>query len=176
MSAAEISPPLILTAKLDPLSQAWFDALRERHFPPERNLIPAHLSLFHRLPGELEHALRKDLREECAAQSEIPASVTGLRFLGKGVAYTLESPGLQRLHANLSGRWKPHLAAQDLQRLSPHVTVQNKSPPRTAKTLYARLASTFEPAPVNVQGVSLWSYLRGPWQHLEDFAFEKINA
>lgn len=175
MYAAEIRP-LILTARLDPLSQIAFDALREQHFPPERNHIPAHLSLFHRLPGDLEETLREDLLEECSSRSVIPALITGLRFLGKGVACTLESPGLQSLHASLSLCWRPHLAAQDRQRLSPHVTIQNKAPPRTAKTLYTHLAATFEPAPATVEGLSLWRYLGGPWQHLEDFDLSNINA
>jgi hypothetical protein len=39
----------ILTAELDPASFAWLDWLRREHFPPERNLLPAHLTLFHRL-------------------------------------------------------------------------------------------------------------------------------
>lgn len=175
MPATEVRP-LILTAKLDPVSQAAFDSLRELHFPPERNMIPAHLSLFNQLPGRLLQTLRNDLREECSAKAPIPASVTGLRLLGKGVAYTLESPDLQSLHDNLSRRWKPCLAAQDRSRLSPHVTVQNKVSPATASTLHTHLAATFEPSPVNIEGLSLWRYLGGPWKHLEDFDLEKINA
>src|SRR6478736_2886397 len=39
----------ILTAELDPASFDWLDGLRRVHFPPARNLLPAHLTLFHRL-------------------------------------------------------------------------------------------------------------------------------
>ena len=39
----------ILTAELDGASFDWLDELRRAHFPPERNLLPAHLTLFHRL-------------------------------------------------------------------------------------------------------------------------------
>src|ERR1700712_5017184 len=43
--------PLILTLALHGEDQARFDRLRIAHFPPERNLIPAHITMFHHLPG-----------------------------------------------------------------------------------------------------------------------------
>lgn len=42
----------ILTAELDADSFDWLDRLRRDHFPPERNLLRAHLTLFHRLSCE----------------------------------------------------------------------------------------------------------------------------
>ena len=44
-----MNPTYILTAELDPDSFEWLDGLRRQHFPPERNLLSAHLTLFHRL-------------------------------------------------------------------------------------------------------------------------------
>src|SRR5262245_10736097 len=44
-----MEPTYILTAELDADSFAWLDSLRRNHFSPERNLLPAHLTLFHRL-------------------------------------------------------------------------------------------------------------------------------
>src|SRR5665213_909256 len=38
----------VFTAEMDDASLAWLDGLRCRHFPPERNFLPAHLMLFHR--------------------------------------------------------------------------------------------------------------------------------
>jgi len=38
----------ILTAELDPETFAWLDDLRRAHFLTERNLLPAHVTLFHR--------------------------------------------------------------------------------------------------------------------------------
>ena len=52
MAAAEDGhDPLILTLMLDAGTQAWLEALRRAHFPPGRNLVPAHVTLFHALPG-----------------------------------------------------------------------------------------------------------------------------
>ena len=51
--------PLIVSALLDPDSFAWLDGLRRAHFPAERNLLDAHLTLFHALPPSLEPELRR---------------------------------------------------------------------------------------------------------------------
>lgn len=163
--------PLILTAKLDYASQASFYELRQRYFPSGRNMIPAHLSLFNRLPGDVLGPIISDLEESSSGRNDIPAVVSGLRFLGKGVAYTLDAPGLAALRAELAERWEQLLGPQDLQGISPHVTIQNKVDPATAKSLYRHLSSTFTPTRVTVEGVSLWRYLGGPWVHLRDFRF-----
>ena len=44
--------PLILTARVAEKDIKQFDRLREAHFPPDRNVLRAHLTMFHRLPGE----------------------------------------------------------------------------------------------------------------------------
>ena len=46
--------PLIVTAELGPADFAWLDAQRRAHFPPERNQLAAHLTMFHALPPSLE--------------------------------------------------------------------------------------------------------------------------
>ena len=43
--------PLILTAQIPETFLARFDRLRQIHFPPDRNFLRAHLTMFHRLPG-----------------------------------------------------------------------------------------------------------------------------
>ena len=49
----------ILTAELDSDSFAWLDGLRRDHFPPERNWLPAHLTIFHRLTQDRIANLRR---------------------------------------------------------------------------------------------------------------------
>lgn len=163
--------PLILTAKLDETAQTSFDALRQRYFPAHRNLVPAHLSLFQQLPGRNLQQVRADLEEVCSEFAPFAARVDGLRFLGKGVAYTLDSPELRALHRQLSRGWEPFLEAQDLQGLSAHITVQNKVSPHDARRLYEYLDANFAPTVAVVEGVSLWRYLGGPWETVQDFLF-----
>jgi hypothetical protein len=163
--------PLIVTLALDEASFRFFEAARQRHFPPERNLIPAHVTLFHALPGEQLTTVRHDLDQVCRTQAPLRTDVVGLRSLGHGVAYTLESVGLSRLRDNLADRWGAWLTAQDRQKHRPHVTVQNKVDPEVARALLAELQTTFEPFAATGQGLHLWSYRGGPWDALATIPF-----
>jgi 2'-5' RNA ligase len=172
------SEPLIVTLLLDPAAQERFDRLRAAHFParplpgarPELARggeegvfrLAAHVTLFHALPGEQVDAVSADLAE-AARRPAFDVAVTGLRLLGRGVAYTLETPELTALRAGLATAWAPWLTPQDRQRHAPHVTVQNKVEPAVARALRDRLAAEFVPHRVRARGLGLWRYLGGPW-------------
>jgi hypothetical protein len=66
---ADAAQPLILTLALDGEAFAFFDGLRRAHFPPERNVVPAHVTLFHALPGEQRPAIGSLLDLVCRARS-----------------------------------------------------------------------------------------------------------
>ena len=93
--------PLIVTLLLEETAQQRFDRLREQHFPPERNFLAAHVTLFHALPGEQLDAVLADLAE-AADRPAFDVAVTGVRFLGRGVAYSLASSEVAALRAGLS--------------------------------------------------------------------------
>ncbi|PPQ28559.1 2'-5' RNA ligase family protein [Rhodopila globiformis] len=162
-------PPLILTLALDPESQARFDALRSAHFPPERRFVGAHVTLFHALPDGPDIA--PALQAEATARAPFPVSVTGLRFLGRGVAFVLGSERLHRLRADLRSRWAARLTPQDRQAWQPHVTIQNKVAPAVAKALHADLAAGFVPFAITAAGLALWRYRDGPWEPVGVFPF-----
>ena len=159
------APPLILTAALDAASQAVFDDLRRAHFPPSRNHLAAHVTLFHALPGDEEARIVQDV----AAAATRPApdvEVARVRSLGRGVAYDLRSPALEEVRAHLAGGWAGRLSRQDQAGFRPHVTVQNKVDPAVARALLADLQRDFEPWTCTAVGLSLWWYRGGPWEHL----------
>jgi 2'-5' RNA ligase len=163
--------PLILTLALDRRSFAFFDAQRRRYFPPERNLIPAHLTLFHKLPAEREKAIVAMLTTAASRQSPIALDVTGLRSLGRGVAYVLSSPALAQFRYDLAKEWALWLTLQDRQKHQPHVTVQNKVDPEEARELLTGLAAAFEPFTATGIGLDLWRYRGGPWERAQSFPF-----
>ena len=162
--------PLVVTLVLDAASQERFDALRREHFPPERNHLAAHVTLFHALPGDRLESVVADLRA-AAGREPFPVAVLGLRLLGRGVAYDLAAAELSELHARLAARWQPWLTAQDRQRLAPHVTVQNKVEPATARRLHAQLSADFRSVDVTAVGLALWRYEGGPWSPVDTAAF-----
>ena len=170
-AASAEAAPLILTLALDPAAQARFDALRAQHFPPERNQVPAHVTLFHALPGAEHQAILTALAQLCAETAPFAIRVAGVRSLGRGVAYALESPALAHLRGALARAWAPWLSAQDRQGYRPHLTVQNKASPESARALLAMLQAGFSPFDVGAVGLLLWHYRGGPWDEAGRFAF-----
>ena len=163
--------PLILTVALDAAAQARFDRLRAEHFPPERNQVPAHITLFHALPGSEEPEIAAELARRCANTAPFTVQVAGLRSLGRGVAYVVRSTALVQVRARLASTWAPWLGRQDQQRYQPHLTIQNKADPASARTLLAVLQAGFSPFDVTATGLLLWHYRGGPWETAGRFAF-----
>lgn len=162
--------PLILTLALDAATQGHFDGLRRAHFPPARNVLAAHLTLFHHLPAEEGATLDADLADLTAGQP-LALRVSGLRFLGRGVAFTLDSPALVALRGELARRWWPWLGAQDRQPFRAHVTVQNKVDPAEARALHETLCAGFTTFAATGTGLQLWRYLGGPWEAVAAYEF-----
>ena len=159
----------IVTLRTDEESQEIFEHLRQRYFPPERNVIAAHLTMFHRLPET--DAVARELHRAATGRAAFSMQVEGLRSLGRGVAYTIQSEELLRLHRELSSVFAEHLSAQDRQRFQPHVVVQNKVDPRAARELLAELRAGFTPWEARAVGLDLWRYLGGPWELVRTFGF-----
>ena len=167
-------PPLILTAQLDADSFGFFDSLRQKHFPPERDFLAAHVTLFHHLPGNEIERIEDDLRRLCADNKSFELSFPTLRFLGKGTAVEIESAELIRLRSTLAADWERWLTAQDKQKFKPHITIQNKVAPDEARKLYEELRANWQPRTGNAVGLQLWRYLGGPWKLEKEFTFGKV--
>jgi 2'-5' RNA ligase len=156
--------PLILTAHIDEADLEPFDYLRRKHFPPERNVLKAHVTMFHRLPGEYRERIVEALTHVAGEAAQVTAAVSGLRHLGAGVAFTIASPELEAIRAELKTRFLRWLGPQDMQVWQPHITIQNKVSQATANSLYDELAHAFHPQPIRITGLDLWKYLGDPWQ------------
>ncbi len=163
--------PLILTLALDTATQADLDRLREEHFPPARNYLAAHLTLFHHHPAEKSDTIAADLADLCAMRGPLGLTASGVIFFGRGVAYGFESPDLVAVRAELARRWWPWLTAQDRQKFRAHVTVQNKVAPEQARALHAALSADFAPFAATGEALRLWRYLGGPWEPVSAYPF-----
>jgi hypothetical protein len=163
--------PIIVTALLGRRDQAEFDALRRAHFPPERNYLDAHLTLFHHLPPSVENELKRRLSELTRGQRAPPARAAGLMSLGRGVAVKIDSPGLAAIRRDLCEAFGSVLTPQDAGGWRPHVTIQNKVAPAVAKLLLASLSADFRPREVEIAGLAAWWYRGGPWEPLSRHMF-----
>jgi hypothetical protein len=166
-----LEQPLILTARMDEHSFAFFDSLRKLHFPEERNFLRAHLTLFHKLPGRDSAAIANDLDEIGAATEILPLAFTGWRSLGRGVAMNVESTKLTAVRSAFSKRRFGDLTPQDRQGFRPHITVQNKVEPAVATKLLDELVGQGWPSAGQVVGLELWRYLGGPWEPVSFHSF-----
>lgn len=156
--------PIIVTATMGAADQRFFDMLRAAHFPPERNYLTAHITLFHQLPpsalGELDGLIRR-----IAADTPPPAArLRELYSLGKGVAYRIDSPDLLAIRDRIAEHFTGMLTAQDQGTPRLHITVQNKVAPSEARTLLAELAADFVPRPLTITGLAAQHYRGGPWE------------
>ena len=161
---------LIITAEIAPRDFAWLDQLRRAHYPADRNRLPAHLTIFHALPPSAEGEVRSRLAR-FASGSPPRASIDGLMDLGGGVAFRIVSPDLDRIREELAEHLHGLLSAQDAGGWRPHVTIQNKVPPREARALRSALERDFRPRPLAIAGLGLHRYIGGPWQKLAVYAF-----
>lgn len=161
----ETRRPLILTARIAEKDLEPFDRLRRAHFPPQRNVLRAHLTMFHRLPGEHSERIVESLEQAAGGFDALSAEVNGLKHLGAGVAYSISCQPLQNIRTTLMAEFVSWLDPQDMQKWQPHITIQNKAPKATADQLYHELAQSFRAYQIEITGLDLWEYLGGPWRH-----------
>lgn len=165
------SAPVIVSALFGRQDQAAFDALRREHFPPERNVLSAHLTLFHHLPPSALDELKHRLNAATRGVRAPVARAAGLMSLGRGVAVKIESPGLTAIRRELCEAFAGLLTPQDAGGWRPHVTIQNKVQPSVAKLLLAALSKDFTPREVEVAGIATWYYRGGPWEPISRHMF-----
>lgn len=165
-----MSGALIVTAALGPEDFAWLDGQRQAFFPPERNQLSAHLTMFHALPPSAEAEAMRVLARESTVRAP-HARVAGLMNLGRGVAYRIVSDELEAIRRDIANHFHGFLTAQDSQGWRPHVTVMNKAEPAAAKAVLRELEASFTPRPLKVAGLELHRYLGGPWERLGRWSF-----
>lgn len=162
--------PIIVTALFGNGDNGWLQELRRRHFPPERNMVPAHLTLFHHLMPSVERELSERLSNYAATPAPA-ARIVGIMNLGRGTALRVASEELADIRLDLAEHFRGLLTPQDQAPWRAHVTIQNKVEPRDAKALQSELQATFEPRPLAIKGLASWRYVGGPWQPIREHVF-----
>ena len=171
MEQGQGNTPLILTARMPSELHRRFTDLRTEHFPPERNYLEAHVTLFHAIPGQCEAEACGYLARLASEVAPLPGAVEGLMSLGGGTAIKLSSVSLLNLRDEIADHFHGLLTAQDQHRPRLHVTIQNKVTSKEAKALQARLAGTIMHQQFNFPGLHLYRYKGGPWDLVRQFVF-----
>lgn len=164
--------PIIVTALFGDGDFGRFQALRQAHFPPARNVVPAHLTLFHHLPPSLLRELSRRLDEETRRERRPPATIGEPVLLAHGVALTVRSDALSAIRERLANAFHGLMMPQDAASWRPHVTIQNKVTPEAARSLYRELQPEFARCrPLDIVGLASWHYLGGPWEPVRRYTF-----
>ena len=165
-----MAAPLIVTVDFVADDFAWLQGLRRAHYPLERNLAPVHLTMFHALPPSAEAEVKHQLSVHAALRPP-RASIAGLMDLGGGVAFRVVSDELDEIRESIADHFHGMLGSQDAGGWRPHVTIQNKVPPKQARALIVELERSFRPRPLGISGLSLHRYLGGPWEKVASYSF-----
>ena len=162
--------PFVLTLELDGESFARLNELRRRYYPPERNNVPAHLTLFRQLPGERGREIKALLKQIADKQRPIEAGRGELKLIERGVAVFVRSPQLLSLRDMLANEWEPWLG--DLDRaFQPHITLQNNVSESEARRTLREITATFRSPSIRGEAFRLWRYRDGPWEDVRLFRF-----
>jgi hypothetical protein len=170
---APTSAPFVLTLELDGESFAFFDGLRRRHYPPERNLVPAHVTLFHRLPGERSREIRALLRQAAATQKPFHLAMGAVKATDRGVIILLHATRLVALRHALAAEWWAWLSDQDRMHFQPHVTIQGGVSAAEARQTQRSVTEASHAPAIRALGLHLWRYREGRWESAELFAFRR---
>jgi hypothetical protein len=169
--AAMTLSPIILTAQMGKVDQAWATMLRAANYPPEQNQVPAHISLFRHLPPAYLPEIKSRIAAMAAQYPPPDAWISSVMFLGRGNAFAVESPELMALWAELADGLTGLLTPQDQAQPRLHITIQNKVSAKKARELNNRLHADFKPRSLSITGISAYYYRGGPWENIATWSF-----
>lgn len=160
-----------MTATMGAKDFAWANGLRLKHYPAEKNQLPAHITLFHHLPPQAVDEIVELVRGVAADHACPPCTLIEVMQFEEGVAYRMNSPQLLEMRRFFAESLHGLLVQQDQQIPRFHITVQNKVDPKESYKLFRELSASFEPRPFEITGISLFYYMDGPWEKIGTWRF-----
>lgn len=151
--------------------QAWASALRREHYPAERNVVDAHITLFQHLPPAYLDEIKSRLSVITQEYPKPDALVSDVMLLGNGVAFRVLSEELLSIREELASHFQGLLIPQDQATPRLHITIQNKVESPRAKALHKALSCGFSPRPLSITGLGAYYYCGGPWERIGSWTF-----
>jgi hypothetical protein len=163
--------PFIVTAELPADIFSWANGLRAEHFPPERNFLKAHVTLFHSFAPSLREELPRFLARIAGEHAAPLAEITGLMDLGGGTALAIRSPGMLAVRERIAENFWQMLTRQDQGGKKLHITIQNKVDRKAAQALQAELAPRLKARAFAFTGLGLHRYCNPHWEAVGIWSF-----
>ena len=158
------SAPFIVAAELPEDIFAWSNGLRAEHFPPERNWLKAHVTLFHSFAPSLRDELPRFLARVVGEFAPPSAQVSGLMDLGQGTALAIRSPQMLAVREMIAEHFWDMLTKQDQGGKKLHITIQNKVERKAALALQEQLAARLSLRDFAFTGLGLHLYRNPHWE------------
>ncbi|WWC73891.1 uncharacterized protein I206_107863 [Kwoniella pini CBS 10737] len=191
----QLQSPIILTLRLDKATHQLLTSLRSKYFPPHRNFLSAHVTLFHAIPSHRFDELDENLNKICNSKSGWDVFFGEPEKMGNRGVYLIcrerPSNSVEKIHRELLSNLKKgiksdqdKLTNQDLQTMrKPHVTVLNKaSNEEQVDICLKEVKEFFEGMRKDGQkegqhkgravGFEVWEYLGGPWKSIKEYTFQ----
>lgn len=168
---SKYASPLVITLKMDQISYQRLNSWRERYFPPIRNYLTAHLTLYHHLPSEHVNWIKSEIAALCSQRSPFPMNFKGLECSGSFVGILVDAPEILKIKEHLNQVFANFLKAQDRQKIRPHVTLVNKVSPEEARKSQEEIALEFSPWSGRAEGIEIHFYQHGPWSFHSEVLF-----
>jgi 2'-5' RNA ligase superfamily len=162
---------LIITLKIDDVSQVFFNEKRKQYYPAYANFVDAHITLFHKLPSD-KNIVYETLNRLCNTKA-FNMQVVGIKNIENFVAYDITSPTLQNIHVEMQKTFANMLNEKDKEVLWPHITVHNKATVYKAFKTHEKLLVDFKPFSITAVGFTTWFYAKKQWIKKEDYLFTK---
>ncbi|MEQ1542180.1 MAG: 2'-5' RNA ligase family protein [Novosphingobium sp.] len=163
--------PFIVTAELPVDVFSWANGLRSQHYPPERNWLKAHVTLFHSFAPSLRDELPRVLARLAGEWAPPPAEITGLMDLGGGTALAVRAPGMTALRDRIADHFWAMLTKQDQGDKQLHITIQNKVPRADAIALQRTLEPALPHRRFAFTGLGLHIYRNPHWEAAGQWPF-----
>jgi hypothetical protein len=160
---------LIITLKIDDISQTFFNEKRKQYYPAYANFIDAHITLFHKLPCD-KNIVYDTLNRLCNTNT-FAMQVVGIKNMENFVAYDITSPTLQNIHVEMQITFANMLNEKDKEVLWPHITIHNKATVYKAFKTHEKLLVDFKPFSITAIGFTTWFYAKKQWVKKEDYLF-----
>jgi len=165
--------PHIVLAVLPDAVQARLDALRRAHYPPERNRVPAHCTLFHAVPGMVADELIRQLAALTAQTAPPHARIDRVIDLDSGTALGVFSPDLVALRDALADRFHGLLSGGDAVPPRLHVTIQNKVDRPAARALQRALGASWHALDARIPALAVHRVVDGAWLPVGTWRFRQ---
>lgn len=165
------SAQFIVTGELPVDIFSWANGLRTEHFPPERNHLKAHVTLFHSFAPSLRDELPRFLAQVAGEFAAPDAEIAGLMDLGSGTALSIHSEEMLTVRQVIADHFRDMLTQQDQGGKRLHITIQNKVDRMAALALQTDLGARLVLRQFDFTGLGLHLY-RGPhWEPVGTWKF-----